>query len=168
MDTSHQLLQMAEAVRDAAAKLIVDSVDVFRRQGHRESADARTNAAKEVKRMNLLPLVEAVAAGPLPVNVGEQRAFEAAAWSARINVTKHNGEFFYPAGTQAQIMWQAGVRWGRGQGELPAPLAANAEDTPDVTGFRTAARWLLANHSTEQARIIFDQELQRTIHGEEG
>lgn len=31
--------------------------------------------------------------------------------------------------------------------------------------FRAACRALLTNHSTEEARTLFDQELQRAIHG---
>lgn len=53
-------------------------------------------------------------------------------------------------------------------GEVQSELAIVERQTPseeDESNFRAAVRALLATHTVEQARIVFDEELQRAIHG---
>lgn len=101
-------IRAAEAMRDAAANAVCADVDLLRRQGHREAADAYEHA---VRRIRAITPESVLNAQPTP---DEFAAFEAAAQSTSFNLSRgDNGEYVYAITQRVFSVWRAAVRWAR-------------------------------------------------------
>lgn len=117
------VVRMQETAVEAARG---PSIELLRRQGHPDTADAYEAAARRVAAIDVDAIVASVT-GQAP-SIHEQAAFESAARAADFNtIRRDEGTFHHPITKRVHQVWRAAVRWTRAQAPATTPTTQPGE-----------------------------------------